>query len=194
MKHLKKGIRVIGFDDGPFKHRQKEDALLVGVMIQVKEYVDGVISANIAVDGLDVTEKIISLVNRPKYINQVQLIILNSIAFAGFNLADIQKINEETGKPVIAVVRKRPDTDKFKKAAARLPDFERRLRIIERAGEVNMADLDGKTLYFQSAGITYEDAVMMLKKTRKRSAIPEAVRIAHIIASGIVDGESRGGA
>ena len=192
MKNPKKWIRVIGFDDGPFRHSEKGETILVGVIIRAKEYLDGVVSAKIRVDGLDVTEKIIYLVNRPKFASQIQLIILNSIAFAGFNLADIKEINKKTGKPVIAVVRKEPDGEKFRNAASKLPDFEKRLKIIDNAGEVKKADVDGKTLYFQSAGIPDEDAVVMLKRTRKRSAIPEPVRMAHIIASGIIDGVSRG--
>ncbi|MEA3229488.1 MAG: DUF99 family protein [archaeon] len=192
MKHLKKWIRVIGFDDGPFKHKNAKDTILVGVIVRMKEYLDGILSARIEIDGLDVTEKIIFLVNRPKFKDQIQIIILNSIAFGGFNLADIKKINLKTGKPVIAVVRKKPDREKFIKAASKLPDAEKRLEIIENAGEIKEAEVDGRKLYYQSAGIDDTDAAVILRKTRKRSAIPEPVRMAHIIASGIVDGESRG--
>ncbi len=192
MDHSKRYIRVIGFDDGPFKHGEGGETILVGVVVRAKEYIDAVLSSWITVDGFDVTSKIISLVNRPKYRDQIQLIILNSIAFGGFNLADLKEIHSSTGKPVIAVVRRKPDKDKFIKAAMKLPDADKRLEIINHAGEIKEACVDGRTLYFQSCGIDDKDACIMLKRTRKRCAIPEPVRLAHIIASGIVDGESRG--
>ncbi|MCK5452130.1 MAG: DUF99 family protein, partial [Candidatus Aenigmarchaeota archaeon] len=45
MKTPKMWIRVIGFDDGPFKHSEKGETILVGVIIRAKEYLDGVVSA-----------------------------------------------------------------------------------------------------------------------------------------------------
>lgn len=40
-------------------------------------------------------------------------------------------------------------------------------------------------VYVQTAGILSEDAIKILRKTSTRSNIPEALRVAHIIASGL---------
>ncbi len=192
MKISKSSMRIIGFDDSPFKHKKGEKALLVGVIIRAKEYLEAVTCRDIDVDGLDVTEKIISTVNESRYSDQIQLIALDSIAFAGLNIADIDEIHKRTGIPVIAVVRKKPDKERFLRANSRLPNYERRVEIIEKAGNTKKACLDGHCLYYQSRGIDDKDATTMLKKMQKRANIPEPIRMAHIIAAGIVNGESRG--
>ncbi|VVB60315.1 Uncharacterised protein [uncultured archaeon] len=192
LKLLKRESRVIGFDDGPTK-RGENESILVGVVIRGKEYVDRVLTAKIDVDGTDATEKIIGLVKKPKHFGHLRAIFLNGISFAGFNLADIKKISEETRLPVIAAMRK-PNAAKFREVASKFPDKDARLRIIENAGKIHEAKI-GKTItYFQCAGISPPDAKILLKKSIKRATIPEAVRIAHLIAAGVVEGESRGGA
>jgi len=58
---------------------------------------------------------------------------------------------------------------------------------MENAGkivEIKIGKSDGK-IYVQMAGIREEDAVKIIKVTSTRSYIPEALRVAHIIASGL---------
>ncbi len=187
---LKRESRVIGFDDGPINPKENE-SILVGVVIRGKEYVDRVLTAKINVDGTDATEKIIELVKKPKHFEHLRAIFLNGISFAGFNLADIKKISEETRLPVIAAMRN-PNVAKFRKVASKFPDKDARLKIIENAGEIHEAKINRTSTYFQCAGISTHDAEILLKKSIKRATIPEAVRIAHLIAAGVVEGESRG--
>jgi endonuclease V-like protein UPF0215 family len=42
-------------------------------------------------------------------------------------------------------------------------------------------------VYMQTVGVSIEDAQKILRLTSTRSHIPEALRVAHIIASGISD-------
>ena len=65
---------------------------------------------------------------------------------------------------------------------------ENKYKLIEKAGEVYRI---GK-IYIQLAGVKLQDAKEILRISCTRSFIPEPIRIAHIIASGIIDGESRG--
>lgn len=194
---IKKEIRVIGFDDGPFVHAKmkcgrKAQVLVVGVILRAKEYLDGVLSTHVELDGLDATDKIIDLVNRSRHFDQLRAILFNGLAVAGFNLIDIHKVSSETGKAVIAVTAKKPDRKRFILALKNLDRYEERKEIVGRAGEVKMIQVRGKRMYFQYAGATESEARELLLKASHRSATPEAIRIAHIIASGIVDGESRG--
>lgn len=189
--HIKKEIRVIGFDDAPFKRGDKE-VLVVGVILRAKEYLDGVLSAKVKVDGLDSTEKIIHLVKKSRHFDQLRVILLNGIAFGGFNVFDIKKIASLTGKIVILVIKKRPNIKKFKAAMAKLPNYKKRLTMVENAGPINSVKAHNKKIYFQCAGVSVEDATRILQKVSVRSAVPEAIRLAHLISSGIVEGESRG--
>ncbi len=194
---IKKEIRVIGFDDGPFAHKagkrsEKAQVLVVGVILRAKEYLDGVLSTYVDLDGLDATDKIIRLVNKSKHFDQLRVILFNGLAVAGFNLIDIHKVSTETGKAVIAVTSKKPDRERFIEALKNLDRYEERRDIVGRAGDVKNIEVRGKKMYFQYAGTTENEAMTILTKASYRSATPEAIRIAHIIASGIVDGESRG--
>ena len=63
-----------------------------------------------------------------------------------------------------------------------------KIKLLEKAGPVIPA---GK-IYIQLTGLSIEKAKEFLKVTCTRSHIPEAIRLAHIIASGIIHGESRG--
>lgn len=49
-----------------------------------------------------------------------------------------------------------------------------------------------KNIYFQCYGITKEDASKIIKETSTMSLIPEPLRVAHLMATGFVLGESVG--
>ena len=190
--HIKNEIRVIGFDDGPFVRIKGNKALVVGVILRAREYLDGVLSTYVTIDGLDATGKIIELINKSRHCDQLRVVLFDGLAVAGFNLVDIHRVNEDTGKVVIAVTSNKPDRVRFVSALKNLDCYEERRDIVERAGEVESVEINGKSIYFQCAGISVDEAKVILKKTSVRGAVPEAIRMAHIIASGIVDGESRG--
>ncbi len=187
---LKREARVIGFDDGPARRGDKE-SVLAGVVIRGKEYVDRVLTAKINVDGTDATEKILELVRKPKHKGQLLAIFLNGISFAGFNLADIKKISEDSHLPVIAAM-KNPNASRFRAVASKFADKEARLKIIENAGEIHALKIGKNTTYFQCAGIAPKDAEIILRNSIVRATVPEAVRIAHLVAGALVEGESRG--
>lgn len=184
---LKKEIRVLGIDDSPFKKSQKEKVLVVGSVFRGGLFLDGVLSTNVEIDGDDATEKIIRMVNSSKFKPQFQCILLNGIAVAGFNIIDIKELGEKTKIPVMVIIRKKPNIQLIKDTLARINKKEK-IALIEKAGYVIPA---GK-IYMQLAGIGIEKAKEILKITCTRSLIPEPIRISHLIASGIVDGQSRG--
>ncbi|MEK6868965.1 MAG: DUF99 family protein, partial [Nanoarchaeota archaeon] len=63
-----------------------------------------------------------------------------------------------------------------------------KIRLIEKAGSV----VPVGEIFIQLTGLSIEKAKEILKITCTRSLIPEPIRISHLIASGITDGESRG--
>jgi len=184
---LKKEIRALGIDDGPFKKSQKSKVLVVGTVFRGGIFLDGVLSTKVMIDGDDATEKIIRMINSSKFKPQFQCILLNGIAVAGFNIIDIKELSEKTEIPVIVIIRKKPNVQLIKDTLARINKSEK-IALIEKAGSIIPI---GK-IYVQLAGIGIEKARQILKITCTRSLIPEPIRIAHLIASGITDGESRG--
>ncbi len=184
---LKREIRVLGIDDSPFKKSQKGEVLVVGSIFRGGLFLDGILSTKVAIDGDDATEKIIKMVNGSKFKPQLQCILLNGIAVAGFNIIGIKELAEKTKIPVMVIIRKKPNVQLIKGALAKINQSEK-IALIEKAGSVIPI---GK-IYAQLAGIGIEKARQILKITCTRSLIPEPIRMSHLIASGITDGESRG--
>jgi len=184
---VKREIRVLGVDDGVFTPQKKGKALLVGVVYRGGLWLDGVMHTQIQVDGLDATEKIASMIINSPHHPQLRVIMLNGLTFAGFNIVDIKKLYKKTGLPVIAISREKPNLNEIKKALENLPYKDKRLKAMENAGkmiEVSVRGSEGK-IYVQIAGIAEKDALKIIRVTSTRSHIPEALRVAHIIASGL---------
>ncbi|MDH4221774.1 MAG: DUF99 family protein [Candidatus Bathyarchaeota archaeon] len=184
---IKPEIRVLGVDDGIFVPHTKDTVDVVGVVYRGGYWLDGVMRTEVTVDGVDATEKIADMIKKSPHYEELRVVILNGITFAGFNVVDINKLFKTMNLPVIAVAREKPDLEKIKKALENLPECERRWQAIESAGkiiEVQTRNTE-ETVYTQIAGISQEDAEKILKRTSTRSNIPEALRVAHIIASGL---------
>ncbi|MBI2208953.1 DUF99 family protein, partial [Candidatus Woesearchaeota archaeon] len=150
-------------------------------------FLDGILSTKANVDGNNATKKLTAMINKSKFKPQLRCIFLDGIAVGGFNIIDIMELNKKTKLPVIVIIRKKPDIENIKRILAKL-NKKSKIKLLEKAGPVVPA---GK-IYIQLAGIGMEKAKEILKIACTRSHIPEAVRLSHIIASGIVDGESRG--
>ncbi|MEK6820293.1 MAG: DUF99 family protein, partial [Nanoarchaeota archaeon] len=187
-KSIKKEIRILGIDDSPFSRNDRE-VLAVGIVYRGGNYLDGLLSFHIKRDGKDATEKIIRAVKKTRHKEQLQLIMLDGLTLGGFNVADIQEIRRKTKFPVIAVMRKKPDMKKFFLALKKAGRSREKLKMIERAGKIHELKINKKNLYIQTAGISLKKAESILKLTCLHSNIPEPLRVAHLIASGIVNGE-----
>jgi len=179
-------LRVLAIDDGYFKPREKGNALLVGVLSRLDNRVEGILSSSVKVDGLDSTSQIIKMVKGSSLGEQANFLILDGINFAGFNIVDLSKLNKELGIPVIAVMRKKPRLDRIEKALENFSDKRKRVKLIAKAGEIFKA----KKVFFQFKGADQKTVKAVLSKTTKHSNLPEPLRLAHLIASGISLGES----
>lgn len=192
-RSIKQEIRILGVDDSPFPAHTKEEVMLVGTVFRAGNWLDGVLSTFVNGDGVDATQKISEMVLNSRNMGQLGVIMLDGITFAGFNVVNIRELYEATGIPVIVIMRKCPNFEGIKKALKRFPDWKDRWANVLEAGEVHRVDSD-ESIYMQIQGIKIEDALEIVKLSTTRSAIPEPIRVAHIIAAGIVTGESRGSA
>jgi hypothetical protein len=179
-----KDWRFAAFDDS-FRGNL---ACIVGC-VTAGRYVEGFLFDTIEVDGLDATSKITSLVLKSRFKNQLKCIFLSGITFGGFNIANIQEIFEITGIPVVVVMRKIPDFDEIFMALEKVGEAKKRKEIVKKAGNVYKLN---EGLYIQTAGCDVEDAKTFIEASIAKGKIPEALRIAHLVASAIIHGESKG--
>ena len=189
-RSVKPEIRVLGIDDGIFVSHTKGMVDVVGVVYRGGYWLDGVMRTEVEIDGTDATGKIASMITGSPHYDQIRVVVLNGVTFAGFNVVDIKELFEKVGLPVIAVTREKPDFEEIKKALENLPEREKRWKAMENAGKIIEVRPRGaeENVYMQIAGISGKDAEKIVKSTSTRSNVPEALRVAHIIASGLRSG------
>ncbi len=182
---IKNEFRVIGIDDGRFIPHMNGEVLAVGVVFRGSDSIEGVIHTKISIDGLDATTKLSEMINSSPHRQQLRLIMLNGLTLAGFNVVDIKQLNEATGLPVLVFIRKKPDMGAIFQAVENLRNSDQRKQMILNAGEIFQITHKGVKLCLELAGLSIVDAVEVLKVTSKRASLPEPLRVAHLIASGI---------
>jgi endonuclease V-like protein UPF0215 family len=141
----------------------------------------------IEIDGTDATDKIINMILNSSHYKQLRVVMLNGITLAGFNMVDVKTLFEKTQLPVIVIMRKKPNMKKIKEALKKLPDSQKRWKILKNAGKIFRIFIKNtkEPLYIQTFGVTIENARKIVEQTSAYGNIPEALRVAHIIASGL---------
>lgn len=178
---------IAGFDDAPFRRQHRGDVLVVGTVFAGNR-LDGVLSTKARRDGVNSTQRLIDCLAESKYFAQLQALLLQGIAFAGFNVVDLRALHRATGLPVLVVVRHRPDFAAIREALVeKVPGGTRKWRLIEAAGP--MLAMAG--VYCQPVGIEPKRAEALIAATQIHGQLPEPLRVAHMIAGGVTTGESR---
>lgn len=193
MRTVKKEIRILAFDDAPFIPRTKSKAIVIGVVFKGGKDFDGMLKTEVDVDGINATDIITHSINNSKYKGELRVVIFKGITIAGFNLIDIKRLYKITGLPVIVVSRKNPDFKKIQNALKNFEDFKDRWQIIKNAGRIYKLKMkNNKNIYYQFIGLKQKEAIQIILLSCTRSSIPEPLRVAHMIASAIIKGESGG--
>ena len=184
---MKREIRTIGIDDSPFVFKKDQFAFLVGVIYRGNIWPEGVEMRHIEVDGVDSTSAIVDMVKKSRHFDQIRMIFLSGVTFAGLNLADPQAIATDTYIPVVTIVDKKPNIEEMKRALERTVDSEIKKAKLSGMTELReIVDTDsGKRLYIQVFGTSFNSAIEAIELTRRASAEPESVRVAKLFASSL---------
>lgn len=178
---------VVGFDDAPFDRAHRGDVLVVGA-VYAGLRLEGVLSGKVRRDGANSTRVLVDLITRSRFRAHLQAVLLQGIAFAGFNVVDLHALHEALGVPAIAVARRQPDLAAIRRALLhKVPGGRRKLALIERLGPMEPA----AGVYVQRAGISLERTAELIERLAVHSVLPEPLRTAHLIAGGVTQGESR---
>ena len=177
---------MLGIDDGSFVPKTNSSTFIVGVVFRLDNRVEGILSEKVKVDSLNSTQKIISMLSKSKFKFNISYILLDGITVAGFNILDIEKLCNELKIPIIIAFRKKPNLKKINSALKKFKDYKKRKKLIEKAGPIYNT---GK-IFFQCFGTDEKTARTILKRCSYFSNLPEPVRLAHLIASGITRGQS----
>ncbi len=179
--HVKPEIRILAIDDGPLA---SDRITMIGVVFRGADWLECVLSTEITRDGYDATERIIELAKKTKHYDQIRVVLLDGITYAGFNVVDIPTLQEQTNLPVIVVMDSLPDFEQIHSALQNLENPEERWKFIQSAGEAFEVPGKDKT-HIQICGIDLSSAREIIHLTAIHSRIPEPLRVAHLIAAGV---------
>ncbi len=177
---------VTGFDDGFFPPEYKGGkgkTLIVGVSVEKDNMRIKTLTHNlITVDGRETTRCIIDQV---RYHEETELILLDGITYAGFDVVDPDTIYHEVGVPVATIQQYPLDLKRIKKALSKnFNDWTERYTVIEKiASKYVYLETRWKIIQYYVVGLERDKLEKILRKTMIYSPVPEPLRLAHLIAS-----------
>lgn len=147
---------------------------------------EGMVWGQVQQDGWDATDIVCQLLIGRKFLPQLHIVLLDGIAFGGFNVVDLPLLSQRLALPCVAVMRRYPKLAAVEQAIHRLPEPERRLELLRRAGTI----YEYPPFCFQVCGASPQVTYAVLQRLTDCGHVPEALRLAHLIGAAIVKGES----
>lgn len=189
---LKRKLRVIAFDDAPFTLERGSPVNITGVVCSDTRF-EGMLWGEVKKDGLDSSAVLINLLSKSKFLQQVNVVLTDGIAFGGFNLIDLPQLAQALQRPCIAVMRKPPDLVAIDQALQSFPDYEQRKNILAKAGKIYEHHVTAtQSFYYQVSDCEPEEAGLVLEQLTDTGHVPEALRLAHMIGAAVKTGQSSG--
>jgi len=177
---------VGGVDDGFFEKGWRSTVLALALM----EWRGGVLCprgarlGRVSVDGLDATSVLSRLVGG---VEGLRLVLLDNVVYAGFNLVEPWRVFEETGVPVVVVLRYPPRRGMVESALRRhFRDWELRLGVLEKVwNSLRPAPCPRGGLLLAPYGLGWGEAVGEVCGLQVFTRVPEPLYMAHVVASGV---------
>lgn len=178
---------LLGVDDAPFLREHRGDVPIVGTVC-TRGRLDGALRSRVRRDGVDAARRIAAMLSGSPFVEHVQAIVLQGIALAGFNVVDLAALAEASGLPVLVVARRQPDMRAVRSALGKVRGGPRKWALIEKAGAMEPA----ADVWVQRAGLSLAEATWLIEQSRTHGALPEPLRLAHLIAGALGRGYSTG--
>ena len=179
---------LIGFDDAPFARNDSGPVAIVGAVYAGLRF-DGVLIGQITRDGTDATQTLATMISQSKFNGHAQLIMLQGITMAGFNVVDVAQLYDQLGLPILVIARHRPDMTAIRSAlGTRIAGGREKWALIERLGPMEPVG----NVFTQRVGLSLDQTAALIERFAIHSHIPEPIRTAHLIAGALVEGQSRG--
>jgi endonuclease V-like protein UPF0215 family len=178
---------AIGIDDGPFVKHVDASVMIVGAVSSGPSQVEGFLTARLPVDGDQPTAHLADWIRASRFAPLIRVIFLRGITIAGLSVIDLPDLAARTRLPVIAASKTLPEESTLGRALDAAGFADRKI-IVARAGPA----FRWRHLVIEAAGIAADEARHFLDLFAGKSDFPEPVRLAHLVARAVVDGESKG--
>jgi endonuclease V-like protein UPF0215 family len=164
LREVKKEIRVLGI---AAKNRSDSTIQVVGVVYRGQLYLDGVMRTS--AKGPDITKDVVAMIDESPHRPQIRVILLDAALIPDGVMIDHIRLSDNLSKPVVAI-----NTEE---------SLTRRHESIQNF-TYKHGDTETSVL---SVGIKRHMAVQVLKTASLAGGPPEALRIAEIIVSAVLD-------
>ncbi|WP_042666803.1 DUF99 family protein [Desulfurococcus amylolyticus] len=176
---------IEAYDDGFFPPEFKGgrgDTFIVGVKTSGFRVLDIAVS-RVLVDGGETYKRIVEMSG----LLNGELIMLDGVTYAGFDVVDPFLLHSETGKPVVAVQLYPLNLERVRSALLKhFPDGEERFRVVRNYYESLIPiETAWRIIQVMAVGIDLGRVVRVLRHVCIYSPEPEPLRIADKIASSL---------
>ncbi len=179
----------LGVEDGSFPSRSKRESgfktLLVTVLMKELRF-QAVNLREIAVDGTDATDAILSILNSLE--QKPRTILLGGISYAGFNFINPFQLQTEANLPSIILTTERPNNLQVRAALQKhFPDWKMRWSIYKRVRDFKAIKANPKEnpIFMATIGLTGAQGETTVKRLTKIGRLPEPLRTARMIVRGL---------
>lgn len=177
---------IEAYDDGYFPISYKGgrgSTYVVGVEVRNGFYPLKIAWSLVRVD-MNTTTQIISEISKTM---NGSIILLDGITYAGFDVINPLYLYTSTGKGVITVIQYPLNLERIESALRRhFQDWRERYSIIKEVyTRANLLETPWRAIRLFTCGVSFNDAARILNSTCIYSPIPEPLRLAHKVASGI---------
>ncbi|HEY3055542.1 MAG TPA: DUF99 family protein [Thermoanaerobaculia bacterium] len=172
---------VIAFDDCAFEREHTGDVGLIGAVFAGAR-LDGVVAGRVRRDGANSAAVMARMIFESRFVQHLQLIMLQGIAVAGFNVVDVFELHAATDLPILVVAKREPGLAAIRDTLTlRIRGGARKWNIIERLGAMERV----RGVWVQRVGLTKDEATVILERHAVNGYMPEPLRVVHLIASGV---------
>ena len=183
IRSVKDEIRVLAIKDVPLSD-PSSPLWVVGVVFRGGYWLDGVMRTQTPVEGIDATPSLVEMVRSSSHYDQIRVIILDNIILGGRKVLDIHELHEKTRKPVIVLMVRKPPLEELLKMYRESPEGDGVSRVFEAIGEEIVLRSEGKIQGIMwTAGLSNRIAERIVRKTSRKNAMPEAMRVSKLISS-----------
>jgi len=174
--------KVVAIDDGFFPPNKSGVTTLSGVLWSRGPEKASLVL--ITIDGRDGTERALELLGRLGGCESGVTLLLDGIAYAGFNYIDPERVAAKCGIPFIVFFYRPLNITLVENALVKnFADWEERLAVFKRAVSATRVLLTSRGRVYVYTNLGSRAAQNVVEELQVYSPIPEPLRLAHFIAS-----------
>lgn len=200
---MKPNITILGIDDSPHSREDLTNAIKKGTPPKMVQLIGVTCKGNqllhvshhpIEVDGTDATAAVLALYKKTPFNPEIKLILINSPTVGGFNIINPKPIFDQIHVPIVFLSENRP-TSKIAEVYAKIfPNRSEQISTLQSLNTIEELAIPIITnpkiigrVYYYIFGATNQEIKPVLLALSLYSAVPEPLRLAHVIASSFID-------